>query len=86
MQASHDNYRGYNITTRSIEAAPFFADRAAAFSCFFRIDSAVWDEESWQQFPRGSFGTRAAALACALTAAKRSIDLRYSVDPMPAAT
>jgi hypothetical protein len=79
VDASHDNYRGYLITTRSIEAAAFF-DNALAFSGVFRIESAVWDEESWQQFPRGKFGTRTAALAGALTAAKRSIDLRFRVD------
>src|SRR5438477_1430446 len=74
VYSSRNTYRGYLITTRSVDAAALFAGTVLSFSGLFRVDSAGGDEESWQEFPRGVFGTREGAMACALMAAKRSID------------
>ena len=73
----HSNYKGYAITTCSAEIGAL-PGRLARFDGFFRVDPADRDVESWQQFPRGTFGTREGALANALKAAENSVDLNIT--------
>lgn len=54
--------------------------RLAGFDGFFRVDPADRDVASWQQFPRGTFGTREGALANARKAAENSVDLNVIAD------
>jgi len=70
----HLNYKGYAITTSSAEIGAL-PGRLARFDGFFRVEPADKDVEGWQQFPRGTFGTREGALANARKAAENSVDL-----------
>jgi hypothetical protein len=71
----HTDYRGYSIITRWTQLRPQSEHSPTLFDASFTVEPDAIDEHSWQQFPRAVFGTRAEAVANALTKAHRSIDL-----------
>jgi hypothetical protein len=68
-------YKGYDIIVRCTELDNQAAQAAKRFHASFTVNATAWDELPWQQFPKAVFESRPPAVANALAAAERSIDL-----------